>query len=81
MVASPHPPNLRQKPGSLKQSPCGLFSCQWWTLLMSWFNKLNTRSGHVYPTDVGQSVILTVFKLATPKLGEEKALRVTLKMK
>lgn len=25
MVASPHPPNLRQKPGSLKQSPYGLF--------------------------------------------------------
>lgn len=58
----PHPPDLRQKPGSLKQRPCGLPLPPVGRLLLDWPNKFKARAGYVYTTVGSQSAILPFFK-------------------
>jgi hypothetical protein len=73
----PHPPNLKQKPSSLKQRPRGhfffflldLLDSQ--ALLKEQLIKFKARSGSVYRAVGDQSILLPFFKVTSSNLGEE----------
>lgn len=64
-----HPPDLRQKSGSFKQRPCRCLSptSRFPVNGLTQQGLIRTRN----TTVLGQLVILSFFKLTTPKLGEE----------
>lgn len=64
-----HPLDPRQKLVIVKQRPLDFFPCCYWIGP----TKFKAAWGRVYTTAENLSVILSLFKLANPKLGEEDA--------
>lgn len=71
----PQPPDLRQKPGSLKQRSFRVVSLHSplppLLPLMKWLNKFKARQDVFITTVVGLSAILPFLKGTSPKVGEE----------